>query len=165
MVIETYTKGNRSLNAHDFYFEDEIQECDGKLNFYMAFASNVDQIFGTHVETNENDHYINVYANLDMKTGAVCEALEITLAKNSDNEYLKYRLSPEEQIILRAKMDDYFRCKKWLGLDLPELSITFQPGYGTIIISSENTTGCEYKDVFTMEDLHEAATDYVENNL
>ena len=56
------------LTARNFYFEDTIEVMDNRtLNFYMVPCFNVDEAFGTFVETNENDHMLNVYANYDMQ--------------------------------------------------------------------------------------------------
>lgn len=55
------------LTMRNFHFEDTIEVVDDRtLNFYMVPCFNVDEAFGTFVETNENDHMLNVYANYDM---------------------------------------------------------------------------------------------------
>ena len=60
--------GSRRLLPEEVTLEGEIEEVDGILNFYLACWFDVDQVFGTHVETTENDDWINVYANYDMRT-------------------------------------------------------------------------------------------------
>ena len=57
--------GSQRLFSEDVTLESEIEEIDGVLNFYLACWFDVDQVFGTHVETTENDDWINVYANYD----------------------------------------------------------------------------------------------------
>ena len=69
--------GSRRLLLEEVTLEGEIEEVDGILNFYLACWFDVDQVFGTHVETTENDDWINVYANYDMASGKVCDELEI----------------------------------------------------------------------------------------
>ena len=64
------TAGSRKLTDSDITFSDEIMETDGGLNFYMDTFFNVDEVFGTHVETVENNDWINVYANYDIGPGA-----------------------------------------------------------------------------------------------
>lgn len=55
------------LTARNFYFEDSIEAMDDRtLNFYVVPCFNVDEVFGTFVETDENDHALNIYANYDM---------------------------------------------------------------------------------------------------
>ena len=44
-------------------FGDEIIEHDEKLNFYVQAEFDVDAVFGTHVLTDENDDWLNIYAN------------------------------------------------------------------------------------------------------
>lgn len=54
------------LSARNFSFGDEIIESDGKLNFYVQTEFDVDAAFGTFVLTDENDDWLNVYANYDI---------------------------------------------------------------------------------------------------
>ena len=68
------------LTVRNFYFEDTIEAMDDRiLNFYVVPCFNVDEVFGTFVETDENDHALNIYANYDMQRQRVCDELEITL--------------------------------------------------------------------------------------
>ena len=56
------------LTAQNFYFEDSIEAMDDRvLNFYVVPCFNVDEAFSTFVETDENDHALNIYANYDMQ--------------------------------------------------------------------------------------------------
>lgn len=97
------------LTARNFYFEDTIEVIDDKvLNFYMVPCFNVDEAFGTFVETNENDHVLNIYANYDMQCQLVCDELEITLyGSGIEDRSLSYHLNAAEKEVLRAKMEAY----------------------------------------------------------
>ena len=81
---------------------------DRILNFYVVPCFNVDEAFGTFVETNENDHALNVYANYDMQRQQVCDELEITLyGSGIDDQSLTYHLNAAEKEVLREKMEAY----------------------------------------------------------
>ncbi len=54
------------LSLRNFSFGDEIIEMDGKLNFYVRTEFDVDAVFGTFVCTDENDDWLNIYANYDI---------------------------------------------------------------------------------------------------
>ena len=100
--------GSRRLLLEEVTLEGEIEEVDGVLNFYLACWFDVDQVFGTHVETTENDDWINVYANYDMQRQRVCGTLEITLyGSGIDDQSLTYHLNAAEKEVLREKMDAY----------------------------------------------------------
>ena len=97
------------LTARNFYFEDSIEAMDDRtLNFYVVPCFNVDEVFGTFVETDENDHALNIYANYDMQHQQVCDELEITLyGSGIEDQSLTYRLNAAEKEVLREKMDAY----------------------------------------------------------
>lgn len=97
------------LTARNFYFEDSIEAMDDRiLNFYVVPCFNVDKVFGTFVETDENDHALNIYANYDMQRQQVCDTLEITLyGSGIDDQYLTYHLNAAEKEVLREKMEAY----------------------------------------------------------
>lgn len=81
---------------------------DRTLNFYVVPCFNVDDAFGTFVETDENDHALNVYANYDMQRRQVCDELEITLyGSGIDDQSLTYHLNAAEKEVLREKMEAY----------------------------------------------------------
>ena len=82
--------GSRRLLLEEVTLEGEIEEVDGVLNFYLACWFDVDQVFGTHVETTENGDWINVYANYDMRTRHVCGVLDVVLHREdgSDEFYI-----------------------------------------------------------------------------
>ena len=97
------------LTARNFYFEDSIEAMDDRtLNFYVVPCFNVDEVFGTFVETDEIDHALNIYANYDMQHQQVCDELEITLyGSGIEDQSLTYRLNAAEKEVLREKMDAY----------------------------------------------------------
>ena len=95
------------LTARNFYFEDSIEAMDDRiLNFYVVPCFNVDKVFGTFVETDENDHALNIYANYDMQRRQVCDTLEITLyGSGIEDQSLTYHLNEAEKEVLREKME------------------------------------------------------------
>ena len=97
------------LTARNFYFEDSIEAMDDRiLNFYVVPCFNVDEVFGTFVETDENDHALNIYANYDMQRQQVCDELEMTLyGSGIEDQSLTYRLNAAEKEVLREKMEAY----------------------------------------------------------
>ena len=97
------------LTARNFYFEDSIEAMDDRmLNFYVVPCFNVDEVFGTFVETDENDHALNIYANYDMQRRQVCDTLAITLyGSGIDDQSLIYHLNAAEKEVLRGKMEAY----------------------------------------------------------
>lgn len=119
------TEGNRRLTGDDIVFSDEIMETDKNLNFYINVPFNVDEIFGTHVETANNDDWINVYANYDTVYGQVCDTLDIVLNRGDGScEDLAYRLDDHEKEFLLSKMRDY--CMKQEGMTLEDYSLQLQ---------------------------------------
>ena len=97
------------LTARNFYFEDSIEAMDDRiLNFYVVPCFNVDEVFGTFVETDENDHALNIYANYDMQRQQVCDTLEITLyGSGIEDQSLTYHLNAAEKEVLHEKMEAY----------------------------------------------------------
>jgi len=97
------------LTARNFYFEDSIEAMDDRiLNFYVVPCFNVDEAFSTFVETDENDHALNIYANYDMQRQQVCDTLEITLyGSGIEDQSLSYHLNAAEKEVLCAKMEAY----------------------------------------------------------
>ena len=81
---------------------------DRILNFYVVPCFNVDEVFGTFVETDENDHALNIYANYNMQHQQVCDELEITLyGSGIDDQSLTYHLNAAEKEVLHEKMKAY----------------------------------------------------------
>ena len=107
------------LTAQNFYFEDSIEAMDDRiLNFYVVPCFNVDEVFGTFVETDENDHALNIYANYDMQRQQVCDTLEITLyGSGIEDQSLTYRLNAAEKEVLREKMEAYCMQREHMPLN------------------------------------------------
>ena len=107
------------LTARNFYFEDSIEAMDDRtLNFYVVPCFNVDEAFSTFVETDENDHALNIYANYDMQRQQVCDMLEITLyGSGIEDQSLTYRLNAAEKEVLREKMEAYCMQREHMPLN------------------------------------------------
>ena len=106
------------LTVQNFYFEDSIEAMDDRiLNFYVVPCFNVDEVFGTFVETDENDHALNIYANYDMQRQQVCDELEMTLyGSGIEDQSLTYQLNAAEKEVLRAKMEAYCMEQEHISL-------------------------------------------------
>ena len=113
------------LSARNFSFGDEIIESDGKLNFYVQTEFDVDAAFGTFVLTDENDDWLNVYANYNIAQGKPCGTLELTLCKDDGSEESwSYQLNAAEQDVLLRKMEEY--CQQQTGMSLHDYSQQFR---------------------------------------
>lgn len=120
-------------------FGDEISEVDGLLNFYIPITFDADAMFGTDVETFDNDDWLNVYANYDMARGEVTDRLELSLNRADGSiEYLTHPLSAEQCAALRQKMDSYCLAQTGKGLDAYVEEIT-----GTARAEDALATGCD----------------------
>ena len=105
------------LSARNFSFGDEIIESNGKLNFYVQTEFDVDAAFGTFVLTDENDDWLNVYANYDIAEDRPCDTLELTLCKgDGTEESWSYPLNAAEQEVLMRKMEEF--CQQQTGMSL-----------------------------------------------
>ena len=105
------------LTADNFSFSDEIIEEDGKLNFYIQADFNVDSAFGTFVCTDQNDDWLNIYANYDVEQDRLCDTLELNLCKgDGSEESWLYRLNAAEQEVLLRKMETF--CQQQTGMSL-----------------------------------------------
>lgn len=113
-----YLTGTDRLSEKDISFAEDVIQDDGRLNFYMEVVFDPDKVFGTNVCTEDNDDYVNVYANFDLETGKVCEDLEVILVQDDADIECRYKLTPEEQEIFRHKMDNY--CRQHLGQSLED---------------------------------------------
>ena len=113
------------LSARNFSFGDEIIESDGKLNFYVQTEFDVDTAFGTFVLTDENDDWLNVYANYDIAEDRPCDTLELALCKgDGSEESWSYQLNAAEQDVLLRKMEEY--CQQQTGMSLHDYAQQFR---------------------------------------
>ena len=107
------------LSARNFSFGEEIIESDGKLNFYLQADFDVDAAFGTFVCTDQNDDWLNIYANYDVEQERLCDTLELNLCKGDGSEEdWSYPLNAAEQEVLLCKMEAF--CQQQTGMSLHE---------------------------------------------
>lgn len=122
-----FLKGCRDLTFDDFCFEADAADLgDDGWSYYMRMTCNVDEIFGTNVETSENDDYINVYASVDFGYDGVGDILLILLWKgDGDVEEYRYMLSETEKkyILYRVKSHELKRLEGELAAIHAQLAI------------------------------------------
>ena len=107
------------LSAQNFSFGEEIIESDGKLNFYLQTDFDVDAAFGTFVCTDQNDDWLNIYANYDVEQDRLCNTLDLNLCKGDGSEEdWSYPLNAAEQEVLLHKMEAF--CQQQTGMNLHE---------------------------------------------
>ena len=112
------------LSARNFSFGEEIIESVGKLNFYVQADFDVDAAFGTYVCTDQNDDWLNIYANYDIEKDCLCDELELNLCKGDGTEAnWNYRLNAAEQEVLARKMEEF--CQQ-TGMSLHEYAQRFR---------------------------------------
>lgn len=113
------------LTAQNFSFSDEILIENGKLNFYVQADFDVDAAFGTFVCTDENDDWLNIYANYDIVRDRPCDTLELNLCKgDGTEEYWSYHLNAAEQEVLARKMEAF--CQQQNGMSLHDFARQLQ---------------------------------------
>ena len=79
----------------------------------------MDAAFGTFVCTDENDDWLNVYANYDIERDTVCDTLELNLCKADGTEESRhYPLNAAEKEVLLRKMEEF--CQQQTGMSLHE---------------------------------------------
>lgn len=89
------------------------------MTFYVPVTFDPDAVFGTEVTSTANDDYLNVYADFDLDTSEVCDALTVLkVCGDGSEEAYRYPLDEEERAVLRAKMDTY--CMEQTGMHLDE---------------------------------------------
>ena len=115
------------LTADNFSFSDEIIEEDGKLNFYIQADFDVDSAFGTFVCTDQNDDWLNIYANYDVEQDHLCDTLELNLCKGDGSEgSWFYRLNAAEREVLLRKMETF--CQQQTGMNLHDYTQQLRDG-------------------------------------
>ena len=118
------------LSARNFSFGEEIIESDGKLNFYLQADFDVDAAFGTFVCTDQNDDWLNIYANYDVERDRLCDTLELNLCKGDGSEECwSYPLNAAEQEVLLRKMEAF--CQQQTGMSLHDFARQLQEEPGT----------------------------------
>ena len=117
------------LTAQDFSFSDEILMENGKLNFYVQADFDVDAAFGTFVCTDENDDWLNIYANYDIMRDRPCDTLELNLCKgDGTEEYWSYHLNAAEQEVLARKMEAFCQQQNDMSLRDFDRQLQEEPG-------------------------------------
>ena len=107
------------LPVESLSVSEEIIEIDGVLNFYIDTDFDVDAVFGTHVEASEGSDWMNLYANVAIATGQICDALMVSLRHDEkQNEEWSYPLSDLEKEVLQEKLEQY--CLKDTGQSLTD---------------------------------------------
>ena len=107
------------LTAQNFSFSDEVMMENGKLNFYVQADFDVDAAFGTFVCTDQNDDWLNIYANYDVEQDRLCNTLDLNLCKGDGSEEdWSYPLNAAEQEVLLCKMEAF--CQQQTGMSLHE---------------------------------------------
>lgn len=115
----TVLSGSRRLYIEEITFQDEISECGSLLTFYVPVTFDPDAVFGTEVTSTANDDYLNIYADFDLDTGEVCDALTVIYVYgDGSEETYHYPLTEEERVALHTKMDAY--CMEQTGMHLDE---------------------------------------------
>ena len=113
------------LDVSQVTVADDLIEMNGRLNFYVENDFDPDYVFGTNVCTDENDDWVNVYANYDMGKGQVCGALEVNLCRGDGTEKtMLYHLSSAEKKTLAGKMDAF--CQEVTGQSLKDYCAQLQ---------------------------------------
>ena len=113
------------LTAQNFSFSDEILIENGKLNFYVQADFDVDAAFGTFVCTDENNDWLNIYANYDIAQDRPCDTLELNLCKgDGTEENWSYHLNAAEQEVLARKMEAF--CQQQNGMSLCDFARQLQ---------------------------------------
>ena len=95
--------------GNDFVWMDELFDNHGGWNVLLYANANVDEIFGTYVETEENGDYLNIYAELHPSLMEVAPNLDITLCKDDGtDEYMERPMSEKEQLIILKTVQEAF---------------------------------------------------------
>ena len=109
-------QGVRSLRPDEISFAYGVFRRDELLQFTMKNAVATDEVFG--MEPGRNDD-VTVFAYYDLKRGGVCDSLDVKVFEDDGSKpYYAYRLNPEEQTVIRKKMEAYSMAT--VGLNLAE---------------------------------------------
>ena len=81
----------------------------------------MDAAFGTFVCTDQNDDWLNIYANYDVERDRLCDTLELNLCKGDGSEECwSYPLNAAEQEVLLHKMEAF--CQQQTGMSLHDFA-------------------------------------------
>lgn len=105
-----YTKGTRPITEGDFYLDenDNPWSCDGWNHYDLIANCNVDEIFGTNVETSENDDFLTISASVSSDLRQIQPVLQVLLQK-ADGFYgeLLYGMSEPEMKVIHSLIARY----------------------------------------------------------
>ena len=81
----------------------------------------MDAAFGTFVCTDQNDDWLNIYANYDVEQDRLCNTLDLNLCKgDGSEESWSYSLNAAEQEVLLRKMEAF--CQQQTGMSLHDFA-------------------------------------------
>ena len=107
----------RPLTIEELRLEDPEWVDDHTITFYIPCWFHVDSVFaGIHVETDQNDDYINLYCAYNTKTQDV--RLFFTYANNSGAEEgeqdfeVEVEMDPATAALLRAKVSAWLKAEQ-----------------------------------------------------
>lgn len=116
---EPVTEEDKANAAHIYSMVVGSTGGDIETNF------DVDAAFGTFVCTDENDDWLNIYANYDIAQGRPCDTLELNLCKgDGTEENWSYHLNAAEQEVLARKMEEF--CQQQNGMSLHDFARQLQ---------------------------------------
>ncbi len=118
------TGGSQKLPMEAVSLAGEITEYDGKLYFYVPVNFDPDAVFGTHVCTDANDNWVDVYASFDWRTGQADSALTVCLICADGYEFeFSYPLTTDEKSSLLKMMDEHCLQQTGQGLEAARASL------------------------------------------
>lgn len=97
--------------------ENALDAFLGKSILVRYSPVNCDAVFGTDVCSLDNDDYLNIYVDYDMRTGKVADHLSVIMEyADRDWEFTTYPLDEAEREALLTKMDAYCRHETGKGI-------------------------------------------------
>ena len=115
-----------SFQSNKHHYQDRLEREDlpALREMLRQDTEHLDEIqasvFGTHV-LGASDRWLNIYADYEMATGSVCDALSLRIYyEDGREESLEYRLNAIEKATLLRKMDAY--CLQQTGQSLKDYS-------------------------------------------
>lgn len=110
----------REIHDGDFYLEDvdttvdwvpfdEDGEDDPHWSYQLMAINNVDEMFGTNVETSENADYIDIYVSVSPDLRQIYDNhLEVILCKeDGTDEYYRRPLNPAEEDVMLSLVQSF----------------------------------------------------------
>lgn len=110
-----YIHGNQNLRPEDICFDYDNITDDGLIEFGMQPNFDVDAVFGTHVNTQENDDTLSAYAYLNVQEEGILDYVKVIIWDDEGGNEYRYHLNPEEKIAVLSAMKKY--CSKIQNVD------------------------------------------------